>query len=403
MVVYSFSQINLFNQCPKKYQFRYIDWLEREFETSPDLILGTSVHWALERLYQQISILNTPIKADVLWKFHELWNNSIADAGEKLIYKGDQHEDDYLRRWEKYLEAYYDKYSPFKDTTVVATESMMNFSLDKDNSSENKQFRWIIDRLDKDSDGNFIINDYKTNKKLPPEWDDEYREQLTLYAYWVQQKYWKYLKNIKARILYLHFDITDEWNITQEAIDSVVLKYTSAINNIESSRFDYNMWVKNAFPTNQNAYCKYCEYQNVCPLRQHLNIEDEIVNWWELWDTTIKKLIDQYVEYSQKATEANKEKEAIKEIIIEYAQKKELEQLFWEKYKLSVSKTDNYSAKDIEELRQLLQKKNLMDDAIDIPYYKLNALVKDQKLTPEEIKNYLNKKDSWRLTPWKKE
>lgn len=403
MVVYSFSQINLYNQCPKKYQFRYIDWLEREFETSPDLILGTSVHWALERLYQQISILNTPIKADVLWKFHELWNNSIADAGEKLIYKGDQHEDDYLRRWEKYLEAYYDKYSPFKDTTVVATESMMNFSLDKDNSSENKQFRWIIDRLDKDSDGNFIINDYKTNKKLPPEWDDEYREQLTLYAYWVQQKYWKYLKNIKARILYLHFDITDEWNITQEAIDSVVLKYTSAINNIESSRFDYNMWVKNAFPTNQNAYCKYCEYQNVCPLWQHLNIEDEIVNWWELWDTTIKKLIDQYAEYSQKATEANKEKEAIKEIIIEYAQKKELEQLFWEKYKLSVSKTDNYSAKDIEELRQLLQKKNLMDDAIDIPYYKLNALVKDQKLTPEEIKNYLNKKDSWRLTPWKKE
>ena len=403
MVVYSFSQINLYNQCPKKYQFRYIDWLEREFETSPDLILGTSVHGALERLYQQISILNIPIKADVLWKFHELWNNSIADAWEKLIYKGDQHEDDYLRRWEKYLEAYYDKYSPFKETTVVATESMMNFSLDKDNSSENKQFRWIIDRLDKDSDGNFIINDYKTNKKLPPEWDDEYREQLTLYAYWVQQKYWKYLNNIKARILYLHFDITDEWTIAQEAIDSVVLKYTSAINNIESSRFDYNMWVKNAFPTNQNAYCKYCEYQNVCPLWQHLNIEDEVINWWELWDTTIKKLIDQYAEYSQKATEANKEKEAIKEIIIEYAQKKELEQLFWEKYKLSVSKTDNYSAKDIEELKLLLQKKNLMDEAIDIPYYKLNALVKDQKLSQDEIKKYLNKKDSWRLTPWKKE
>ena len=101
MVVYSFSQINLYNQCPKKYQFRYIDWLEREFETSPDLILWTSVHGALERLYQQVSVLNTPIKADVLWKFHELWNNSIADAGEKLIYIWVQHEEDYLRRWEK--------------------------------------------------------------------------------------------------------------------------------------------------------------------------------------------------------------------------------------------------------------------------------------------------------------
>ena len=403
MVVYSFSQINLYNQCPKKYQFRYIDWLEREFETSPDLILWTSVHGALERLYQQVSVLNTPIKADVLWKFHELWNNSIADAGEKLIYKWDQHEEDYLRRWEKYLESYYEKYAPFKETIVVATESMMNFSLDKNENSENKQFRWIIDRLDKDQEGNFIINDYKTNKKLPPEWDDEYREQLTLYAYGVQQKYWKYLKNIKARILYLHFDITDEWEVTQEAIDNTVLKYTKDIDKIESSRFDYNMWVRNAFPTNQNAYCKYCEYQNVCPLRQHLNMEDENITWGDLWETTIKKLVDLYAEYSQKATEANKEKEAIKEIIIDYAEQKGFEQIFWDKYKLTVSKADNYSAKDIEALKNFLEEKNLINDVIDIPYYKINALVKDQKLSADEIKQYLNKKDSWRLTPWKKE
>lgn len=403
MVVYSFSQINLYNQCPKKYQFRYIDWLEREFETSPDLILWTSVHGALEWLYQQVSVLNTPIKADVLWKFHELWNNSIADAGEKLIYKWDQHEEDYLRRWEKYLESYYEKYAPFKETIVVATESMMNFSLDKNENSENKQFRWIIDRLDKDQEGNFIINDYKTNKKLPPEWDDEYREQLTLYAYGVQQKYWKYLKNIKARILYLHFDITDEWEVTQEAIDNTVLKYTKDIDKIESSRFDYNMWVRNAFPTNQNAYCKYCEYQNVCPLRQHLNMEDENITWGDLWETTIKKLVDLYAEYSQKATEANKEKEAIKEIIIDYAEQKGFEQIFWDKYKLTVSKADNYSAKDIEVLKTFLEEKNLINDAMDIPYYKINALVKDQKLSADEIKKYLNKKDSWRLTPWKKE
>jgi phosphoheptose isomerase len=31
--------------------------------------------------------------------------------------------------------------SAFKDTTVIATESMMNFSLDKDTGSESKQFR----------------------------------------------------------------------------------------------------------------------------------------------------------------------------------------------------------------------------------------------------------------------
>ena len=49
--------------------------------------------------------------------------------------------DKYKNDFKNNLLKIYDKYSPFKDTTVVATESMMNFSLDKDNSSENKQFR----------------------------------------------------------------------------------------------------------------------------------------------------------------------------------------------------------------------------------------------------------------------
>ncbi len=122
-----------------------------------------------------------------------------------------------------------------------------------------------------------------------------------------------------------------------------------------------------------------------------------------MWETTIKKLIDQYAEYSQKATEATKEKEAIKDIIIDYAEKKWLEQLFWDKYKLSVSKTNNYSAKDLESFKTFLQEKNLIDDAIDIPYYKINALVKNEKLSSQEIQPYLDKKDSWRLFPWKKE
>ncbi|MEI6774213.1 MAG: PD-(D/E)XK nuclease family protein [bacterium] len=43
------------------------------------------------------------------------------------------------------------------------------------------KFRGFIDRLDKEGEM-FIINDYKTNKNLPPESKEEYREQLTLYG-----------------------------------------------------------------------------------------------------------------------------------------------------------------------------------------------------------------------------
>ena len=70
--MYSFSQIELYQQCPKKYQYKYVDKLETVFKTSPDLILGTSVHGALERLYQQVTVFKIPTSEDVLTKFHEI-------------------------------------------------------------------------------------------------------------------------------------------------------------------------------------------------------------------------------------------------------------------------------------------------------------------------------------------
>lgn len=116
-----------------------------------------------------------------------------------------------------------------------------------------------------------MINDYKTNKHLPPEDKDEYRQQLSLYAQGIQQKYGKYLTKIKARLHYLHFDLVDEREITDEVLLPIIDKYRTIIDQIETARFDHNMGVENAFPALANPYCKYCEYQNICPLWQHLN------------------------------------------------------------------------------------------------------------------------------------
>ncbi len=401
MTVYSFSQINLYERCPRKYQYRYLDGLEREFESTPDLILWTSVHGALEWLYQQVGVFNIPIKADLLGKFHELWNNSIAEAWEKLIYKGEQHEEDYLRRGEKYLEAYYQKYSPFDGTTVVATELMMTFLLQEGENNTEQKFRGIIDRLDKEDEETFVINDYKTNKQLPPEEKEEYREQLTLYALGVQQKYGKYFKKIKARLHYLHFDIVDEREINEEILAPIREKYRQEVNEIELARFNYNMGVENAFPTKQNPFCKYCEYQSLCPLWQHLNYGEELVNGGELGETTIQNLVDRYAQIARQSTELSKEKDSLKELLIAYADQKGFEQLFGKESKIWVAKGEIYSVKDKADFQQFLAEHGLLEAASDIPYYKINALVKEKKLTPDQISHYLDKKASRRLTPSK--
>ena len=84
--------------------------------------------------------------------------------------------------------------------------------------------------------------------------------------------------------------------------------------------------------------------------------------------------------------------------MIAYADKGGFEQLFWDENKLTIKKTDSYLAKDKASLQEFLAEQGLLDEVMDLPYYKINTLVKEQKLTPEQIQTYLDKKDSRRLT-----
>ena len=81
MVVYSFSQTQTFVQCPRKYQYKYVDKIkEKEFESSPDLILGHSVHATLEWMYNQINVFKVPTKEEVLQFFTKQRANELAEA-----------------------------------------------------------------------------------------------------------------------------------------------------------------------------------------------------------------------------------------------------------------------------------------------------------------------------------
>lgn len=399
MVVYSFSQLGLYQQCPKKYQFRYLDGLEKSFETTPDLLLGTSVHSSLERFYQQLNIYKKPQKSDLIDYFDTQRSKSLQENWEKIVMKWDQTLDDYQRRGQHYLSDYYDLHTPFEDIKIVGTEILLHFTLEDWPNAP--KFRGIVDRLDKDWE-NFIINDYKTNKNLPPEQKDEYREQLTLYAQGIRQKYGKYFKNIKARLHYLHFWLVDEREITNENLDPILQKYKNLISEIETARFDHNMGVENAFPTNQNPYCKYCEYQMLCPLRKHLHYGAETINAGELGEQTIASLVDQYAQLSSQISQDTKQKDFLKELLVAYASEHNFEQLFWSETKLGVSKSQTFSAKDKLALQKLLSELGILDEYSDIPYYKLAALVKDKKLTPDQVSAYLDTKDSRTLRASKK-
>jgi len=171
----------------------------------------------------------------VLGKFTEYfdreWDDKLCKLAEGMT------REHYTRRGEVYLTTYYDTYAPFDQAKIVMTEGRIIFTLDTD---KQLKFRGVIDRLDKEGDV-FIINDYKTNKHLPPDNKTEHIEQLSLYALAIKEQYGRFAKTIKARLHYLHFDVLDEREIDEASLQAVVEKYSDEVQLIETARFHFNM------------------------------------------------------------------------------------------------------------------------------------------------------------------
>ncbi|MBO4204136.1 hypothetical protein J5893_04955 [bacterium] len=61
---------------------------------------------------------------------------------------------------------------------------------------------------------------------------------------------------------------------------------------------------------------------------------------------------------------------------MEYAKEKHVEQLFGNTSDLGISSGMSYSAKDKEKFIQYLKDHGLYDKAADIPFHKINSLIK---------------------------
>ena len=374
---YSVSQIQVYLQCSLKYRYRYIDKIPTpEFVETTDTLLWTLVHESLQNLYNSINIFKIPTKEEFIKDYYHLRDKkekeTIENWWEILNHHSDLTIDDFKRRWEAYLSKYYDKHSPFKDIQVISTEKQISFQLD-----EWISFIGFIDRLDKVWD-TFIINDYKTNKNLPTEEKDQYIEQLTLYWLWIQQKYAKYFKNLKAKLYFLHFDIEDERDITQEKLDEIKNKYLNIIREIEENKVQYVMWSKKTFEATQSPLCSRCDFQSICPLFSAINSDDDIE--WELSDKSITALVDEFIKISDKISELEKQKEWLKWIFQKYVIMKDPHDeksdyiLSGTNQDVKITKSPKMNVIDKDKFLQKIKDLWLFEEYADISWQNVNKL-----------------------------
>ncbi|MEI6673168.1 MAG: hypothetical protein WCL02_07875 [bacterium] len=105
-------------------------------------------------------------------------------------------------------------------------------------------------------------------------------------------------------------------------------------------------------------------------------------------------MVDEYVALSKQESQAKNDKELIKILLIEYLEKNNLLKLFGNTYKISASQSENISITDKDRLKNILQEIGVLNDAMEIDRFKVQKLVKEQKLSLQQLGETVQKNSS---------
>lgn len=355
MARYSFSQISSYQTCPMKYKFEKVDGIKPLFETNLYLIRGTACHRALEWLYQQISLMKTPSREDFLDQYTQEWNQHITKLQEGRKSEGkplesDQTLEEMYEAGLRYVERYWEQYTPFQETGVVfETEKNVSFDL-----GDEIYFTGKIDRIDM-IDDTLVINDYKTNKKILDDEHDKIAEQINLYGYGMLDLYRSKFQKVRGRVYYLHFNKAFDREITPEIIQSVKEKYLALSKEIEQAKKLFAKGDTTAFPTKVGLHCESCPFKHMCPAWVHQTMEDERIEAMD--GQSVRQLIDKYKQADDQMKILEEKKKFYKELLVAYAKNHQLKVLFSSEYKalIATRKTLGYEAEQEQQLEKLLK------------------------------------------------
>lgn len=247
---FSPSKLGVYQNCPKRYQFRYVDKISRSRKT-PETVLGVAVHAAFEELYGRVTGGQTPSVADVLgWyesAFAEGWDETVVEKDDRFS------KDDWRKVGVSCVELYCAAHAPFTADRTVAVEKRVGFPIMVDGNEY--RIEGFVDRLALAPDGAFEIVDYKTAKSLPNQEHADSDWQLALYELAVRRE-WPDAKEVRLKWHYVRHGKTLVSVRSPEARERLLAEATALIAAIKRDH---------SFKTNKTALCDWCEYKDLCP------------------------------------------------------------------------------------------------------------------------------------------
>jgi putative RecB family exonuclease len=249
---FSPSKLSTYEECPRRYQYRYVDKIKREGQSveassapaSIPLRSSTGAHARQER-----SVEETTAGFERAWEAG--WSTAVKIRDERFT------KDDWRKVGRDCIALYYKENQPFDRDRTVEVEKRIGFPLSA--AGEECRIEGFIDRLALGSDGAFEIHDYKTGRSLPAQADVDADRQLAVYDAAVRFA-WPDTKAVRLVWHYVRHGKTLVSTRTPAQLEALKAEIAALIERI---RRDHE------FAPQKSALCDWCEYRDICPLWSH--------------------------------------------------------------------------------------------------------------------------------------
>ena len=213
---YSFSRLNTFVQCPRKFKYSYIDKIPQEETDKTALYKGSALHSILE---------NYPNPG----------THKLSEKYQPII-------DKFLKsKYIHYLER--DHVSELKIGLSTSLEPCGYYD-------KTAMFRGAIDYFTV-IDSVMHIIDFKSGKLKEHKYQDF--NQLMFYAIYMFKKYLK-LNTIKISYLYIEHNTDNSMTLERKYLNNYSRTLLETIKNAESSNYEKC----------ESKLCEWCPYENFC-------------------------------------------------------------------------------------------------------------------------------------------
>ncbi len=378
---FSPSKLSVYQNCPRRYQYRYVDKISRRRKT-PETVVGVAVHSAFEELYALVTggkVPSLPELQEIYEReFETEWDESVVEKDARFV------KTDWKKVGRDCVELYYEGHKPFSADRTVAIEKRVGFPVTVD--GREYRIEGFVDRLALAPDGAFEIVDYKTAKSLPNQEHADEDWQLALYELAVRRE-WPDTKEVRLKWHYVRHGKTLV-SVRDDAARAKLLVDLTAL--ISKIKHDHE------FPTKPSTLCDWCEYRDLCPLFRDEQRVAALPPEERAKDGAVK-LVARYAEIEDrrkrlkddlKVVEA--ERERVEEELSDLAEKEKLAVIAGERAQASVTiKTETHlptktgDADKHEELEKEARKSPLWEDVAKFDGHALLEGLKTHRWTGE--------------------